>query len=243
MDDYLSEKEQIEVIKRWWNENGWYLLGGIAIAGLGYFGYGQYQEYRDRRAEEAASLYTQLAEALTDDRGRSDELVAELRAEHPNSPYTQQAGLLLAREYLISDTPRAESELRRVVSESTDPGLAFVARLRLARVLIYRQAYQEALTVLEVDDPGEFAARLNELKGDAYAAIGDAEAARSAYAQALAAVGGESVDRNYVQMKLNALPATAPPAEAAAAPSETPAAAPSETPAAAPSAAEAEEGA
>ena len=214
MDDYLTEKEQIEVIRRWWNENGWYLVGGIAIAVLGYLGYGQYQDYRDRRAEEAASLYLQLAEALTDDRSRSDELVARLRAEHPNSPYTQQAGLLLAREYLISDTARAESELRRVMTESSDPGVAFVARLRLARVLIYRMSYPEALQVLEVEDPGEFAARINELKGDTYTAMGDIEAARTAYTQALTAPGAESVDRNFVQMKLNSL--QAPPSVATA---------------------------
>jgi predicted negative regulator of RcsB-dependent stress response len=209
VDDYLTEKEQVEVIRRWWNENGWYLIGGVAIAALGYFGYGQYQDYRDRQSERAASLYLQLTETLTDDRGRSDELLAQLRDEYPQSPYAQQAGLLVAKEYLISDTARAESELRRVMTESTDPGLAFVARLRLARVLIYRESYQDALQVLEVEDAGEFAARLNELNGDVHAAMGDIDAARSAYTQALTAPGAESVDRNYVQMKLNSLQAPA----------------------------------
>ena len=226
MDDYITEREQIEVIKRWWRENGWYLIGGVAIAVVAYVGYGQYQDYRERRAEEAASLYTQLAEALTDDRGRSDELLAQLRAEHPTSPYTHQAGLLVAKEYLISDPARAESELRRVMDESSDPGLAFVARMRLARVLIYRQSYQDALQVLTVEDPGEFAARLDELKGDTYTALGDVDAARVAYTQALIAQGGESVDRNLVQMKLNNLQAAtsvaaeAPSSEAGAPPSE-----------------------
>jgi predicted negative regulator of RcsB-dependent stress response len=201
VDDYLTEKEQIEAIKRWWNENGWYLIGGVAIAVLAYVGYGQYQAYRDRRNEEAAGLYLQLSEALADDRGRSDELLAQLRDEHPKSPYTHQAGLLIAKEYLISDAARAESELRRVMSDSSDPGLAFVARLRLARVLVYRQNYQEALQLLEVEE------RVNEIKGDVHAAMGDIEAARSAYAQALTAPGAESVDRNFVQMKLNSLQA------------------------------------
>jgi predicted negative regulator of RcsB-dependent stress response len=208
VDEYLSEKEQIEAIRRWWNENGWYLIGGVAIAVLGYVGYGQYQDYRDRRNEEAASLYTQLAESITDDRGRSDEILAQLREEHPKSPYTHQGGLLIAREYLVSDAARAESELRRVMTESSDRGLAYIARMRLARVLSYRQSYDEALQVLEVDDPGEFAARLNELKGDVHAAMGDIEAARTAYTEALTAPGAESVDRNFVQMKLNSLQAS-----------------------------------
>jgi predicted negative regulator of RcsB-dependent stress response len=214
VEEYLSEKEQIEAIKRWWNENGWYLIGGVAIAALAYVGYGQYQDYRDRRNEEAAGLYLQLSEALADDRGRSDDLLAQLREEHPGSPYTHQAGLLIAKEYLISDAARAETELRHVMTESSDPGLAFVARLRLVRVLIYRQNYQEALRLLEVEDPGEFAARVNDLKGDVHAAMGDIEAARAAYVEALTAPGAESVDRNFVQMKLNSL--QAPPSVAAA---------------------------
>jgi predicted negative regulator of RcsB-dependent stress response len=100
------------------------------------------------------------------------------------------------------------------MSESSDPGLAFVARLRLVRVLIYRENYAEALQLLEVEDPGEFEARLNELKGDVHAAMGDIDAARSAYTQALIAPGADSVDRNFVQMKLNSL--QAPPSDAAA---------------------------
>jgi predicted negative regulator of RcsB-dependent stress response len=208
VDEFLTEKEQIEQIRRWWQENGWYLLGGIAIAVLGYVGYYQYQAYRDARAEQAAALYAQLQETLEDDRGRGEELLGQLRADYPDSPYTHQASLLLASELLISDPARATQELRYVMENSSDPGLAFIARLRLARVLTYRESYQEALEVLDVPDPGEFAARLNEIKGDVHAALGEIDAARSAYTQALTAPGSESVDRNFVQMKLNGLGAS-----------------------------------
>jgi predicted negative regulator of RcsB-dependent stress response len=111
----------------------------------------------------------------------------------------------MARELLISNPARAADELRAVMNTSKDSGLALIARLRLARVLAYQENFAEALGVLAVDDPGSFAARLNEIEGDIHAAMGEVDAARSAYTQALTAAGSEGVDRNFVQMKLNDL--------------------------------------
>lgn len=205
MDEYLTEKEQIEKIKEWWRENGWFLIGGMAIAVFAYFGYYKYQDYQNARAEQAADLLIRLRQTLEDDREGGNELLAELRAEHAGSPYADHASLLMARELLISDPTRAAEELRTVMNTSKDPGLAFIARLRLARVLAYQEKFTEALGVLAVDNPGSFAARLNEIKGDIHVAMGEIDAARSAYTQALTAAGSEGVDRNFVQMKLNDL--------------------------------------
>ena len=217
MNEFLSEKEQVEQIKQWWHENGWYLIGGVAIAAIGYFGYGQYQAYRDSRAEQAAALYLRLQETLADDRSGGDDLLRQLREDHPDSAYTHQASLLLAKELLVTDTQRAADELRHVMENSEDSGLAFIARLRLARVLAYRERYDEALQVLEVEDAGEFTARLAEIRGDIQYARGDIEAARLAYALALSARGSQSVDRSFVQMKLSDLDRAAAGASAGAA--------------------------
>jgi predicted negative regulator of RcsB-dependent stress response len=205
VDEYVTEKEQIEQIKQWWRENGWFLIGGMAIAVFAYFGYYQYQDYRNARAEEAADLLIRLRQTVEDDREGSDELLAQLRGEYAGTPYADHASLLMARELLISNPARAAEELRAVMNSSKDSGLALIARLRLARVLAYQENFAEALGVLAVDDPGSFAARLNEIKGDIHAAMGEVDAARSAYTQALTAAGSEGVDRNFVQMKLNDL--------------------------------------
>ena len=57
-----------------------------------------------------------------------------------------------------------------------------------------------------MDDPGTFAGRFNEVKGDIYAAQGKADDARNAYLAAMVASGSELLDRNFLQMKLNDLP-------------------------------------
>lgn len=205
MDEYLSEKEQIELIRQWWRENGWFLVGGAAVAALGYFGYGAYQRYQATQSEEAAALYLNLLETLEDDREGADALLARLQDDYGSTPYEDQARLVIAREVLVSDPARAAAELRRVSNESDDPGVAMIARLRLARVLAYQGDYEAALATLDIDDSGEFAARLNEIKGDIHAAKGDMEAARIAYTNALTAPGAESIDRAFVEMKLSDL--------------------------------------
>lgn len=223
MDDYLSEKEQIDQIKQWWHDYGWYLVGGAAVAALGYFGSNQYSAYRDSVGEQASALYADLVTAVEEDRDNIDAILDEIRTEFSGSPYVDQAGLLVARHYLVRDTARAAEELRRVVDTASDAELAMIARLRLARVEAYRENYDEAMAVLEVANPGMYEARIAEIRGDVYTARGDFEQAREAYVRALTSAGSDVLDRNLVQMKLNDLRPSGRPAATSEVPAETPA--------------------
>jgi predicted negative regulator of RcsB-dependent stress response len=206
VDEYLSEKEQIEQIKQWWRENGWFLIGGAAVTLLGYFGWNQYQAYQVRVAEEASALYQELQLVLADDdRAGADSLLQRLETDYAGSAYLDQGRLLIAEASLIRDTDRAIDELKAVVAESDDPGLVNVARLRLARVLAWDEQYEQALATLDVADPGEFGARFSEVRGDVYAATGEIDAAISAYTEALLSAANGTVNREFLQLKLNDL--------------------------------------
>ena len=211
MDEFLSEKEQIELFRQWWRENGWYLVGGIGLGVFGLLGWNRYNSYVDTRAEEAAAIYVELRDAVSDDdAGNARNLLLELREDFPASPYTDQGGLLAALMRLDAGQVDASVEDYRFVMENTsDPELALIARLRLARVHAQDESYTEALAVLDVA-PGSFSARYNEVRGDIHAALGDSESARAAYNAALNAQETGLVDRNLVQMKLDDLPGTAP---------------------------------
>ena len=206
MDEYLSEKEQIEQIKQWWNENGWYLIGGALLAALGWFGYNQYQAWQQRTAEAASSVYESLRLALDDDdREAADNLLRQLSDEYPDSAYTVQARFLVAEDYLVRDPERAIAELEAVVDEAEDPGLVRIARLRLARVLAYDEQYGRALEMLSVPDPGAFSGAFSEVRGDIHLANDDIDAAISAYTDALLGGGNGTVNTELVQLKLNDL--------------------------------------
>jgi hypothetical protein len=76
------------------------------------------------------------------------------------------------------------------------------------------------MAVLDVEAPGMFEARIAEIRGDVHTARGELEQAREAYVQALTSLGSDALDRNFVQMKLNAIrpdvvasPATPTPAD------------------------------
>jgi predicted negative regulator of RcsB-dependent stress response len=207
VDEFLSEQEQVERLREWWRDNGWFIVGGVVLGVGGLFGWNQYQTYLTDRAEAAAALYLELQDAVEDgDKDDALELSARVNGEYANSPYGDQAGLAMARLFMEASEPeRAATTLRDVMENTRDPEFGLVARLRLARVLAYLEKYAEALALIEAVDPGRFRGRYSEVMGDIHVAQGDMERARAAYAQALSETEPGLVDRALVQMKLDDL--------------------------------------
>ncbi len=213
MDENLSEQEQLDQIREWWREYGWYLVGGVALGVAILMGMRQYDTYQQNRAETAAVLYQELTRAMADD--ADDEalrLLDQMRNEFPSSPYSDQAGLAIVIMHLANQsTRRAVDALRYTLDTTSDEQLALIARLRLARLLVSSGRHDEALTLLDGGDPGSFSARFDEIRGDVYYAQGDSESARAAYLQALNGEQSAPLDRGLVQMKLDDLPASVEP--------------------------------
>lgn len=206
MDEFLSEKEQLEQIREWWRENGWYLIGGLALGVLILFGWNRFNSYEDAQGEAASELFVELRQAIEDDApGDARSLLAQLRENYPGSPYTDQAGLVVAVIRMdAGQMSGASDELRYVMEETSDPELSLIARLRLARVLAQQEEYDEALATLDVESGG-FSGRYNEVLGDIHVELGDLVSARAAYTAALITEESNLVDRNLVQMKLEEL--------------------------------------
>ena len=206
MDEFLSEKEQLEQIREWWRENGWYLIGGLALGVLILFGWNRFNSYEDAQGEAAAELFVELRQAIEDDApGDARSLLAQLRESYPGSPYTDQAGLVVAVIRMdAGQMSGASDELRYVMEETSDPELSLIARLRLARVLAQQEEYEQALATLGVESGG-FSGRYNEVRGDIHVELGDLVSARAAYTAALITEESNLVDRNLVQMKLEEL--------------------------------------
>jgi predicted negative regulator of RcsB-dependent stress response len=218
VDDYLSEKEQWEWVKTQVRENGPAVIVAIVVAVLLVFGWRWWQGRLDEGRLAAGSKYMQMVHALeAGDRTQALVSLGELEREHPGSPYADQGKLLAARVYVDEGAlDKAAGELAEVAEHSPDHDLALVARLRLARVQIAQGKAESALATLAAGQPGAFAGRYHEVRGDAYYAKGDKAAALSEYRAAQ--TGGEGSDSALLGLKIADLSAAAPAATATAAP-------------------------
>lgn len=203
---HYDDEAQVEALHKWWQENWKALVSGLAIGLAGIVGWQSWQQHRDRVGVEAARLYSDLTAALIADKADDVKSVAgKLVQDYPDTPYASQAQLLVAA-YRVekSDLDGARDSLQWVVAHSDDDGLQNLARLREAQVLWQQGKLDQALALLDVEDPGPFAALYADLRGDIQLARGDRAAARAAYERALALNPAETVREN-LERKLNDL--------------------------------------
>jgi predicted negative regulator of RcsB-dependent stress response len=207
VDDLQSEKEQIEEMKAWWAEYGRYVIAGFVIAVGLLLGFNYHKSSKLEAELQASDLFESLAEYVVDgDVDAALPVADELYSNYANTAYAAQSRLVMARLYMDQNRDQdAADALRDLLAMSGNSALQHVGRMRLARILLYQDKAQEVLDLLaEQQNPG-FAGLYAEARGDAHAALGDIDAARAAYEEALADTS-QSVNRGVVQMKLLDLP-------------------------------------
>lgn len=222
MEDYLTETDQWEAVKRWLRENGAWMVAGVIIGVGALLGYRWWDERQTTHAYTAQARYADVVTALgRADKTRAIELADQLRKEFSNTPYADQADLVLARAHVdLGEFEEAARRLQAVMNNSDDPELRLIARERLARVQVAQNRPDDALKTLAGAEPGAFNARYAEIRGDALLQKGDTAGALAAYQEALAAAEPGVVDAGLLQLKVNDLGATAPDSTETAAPTE-----------------------
>ncbi|GAB1263426.1 YfgM family protein [Aurantivibrio infirmus] len=214
MSEHITEEEQIEALKRWWNENGRSLVIGVVLAVAGYFGWQGWQAQQQQAREAASILYTDLLEAgnvapgqqITEDQAfKIKGFASTLKETYGNTLYAAEAALVLAKVSVEQkDFALAESELRWVIETEINRPITLLARQRLAQVLYGQEKYDDALSVLKEVEPGAFAAVYAELEGDIYVAQQKIPEAISAYELAMEQLLEPQASRNgIIQMKLD----------------------------------------
>ena len=207
MEGYTSEKEQIEALRKWWRENGKSIITGLMIGTIAILGVRYWLDYRHGQEESASVEYQQLLGELK--AGDDDAVLkrsAYLISQYSDTPYSVAAALASARlELKKDDIAAAKAHLQWVIDHAAIPALQHIARLRLTRILLQEGQYQQSLTLLNAVDPENFRPAYEALKGDAYIAMGNPVAARTAYRQALAGTNLSAEQRSLLQMKLDEL--------------------------------------
>ena len=201
-----TEEEQVEKLKAWLKENGMSIVFGIVIGVGGIGGYNYWKHMQETTAAEASSHFTQMLEALSSDDTVSMELHADILVDkYSSTEYALMAYLALARKHVDNgEFAEAETALQQVIGTAQDSPLAFVARTRLAAVLIQAGKNDEALSTLEAAFPAEFSALADELRGDALASQGKASEAIAAYRKAQNAQPGPA-NPDFLRQKMDDL--------------------------------------
>ena len=195
MADYLTDEEQAERLKRWWDSYGTALVLGLALAVAGVVGFRYLQDYLEGRADAAATAFAAYVDArkvaAVGADGEADpadaavddpELAATLDGEHAGSTFHVLSLLYRARDQAQDrDWPETLAFLERAIELADEGPLKDLARHRAAEVLFQLERLEESTAMLaQITSPG-LAAKVAELSGDVALAQGDAEAAREAY--------------------------------------------------------------
>ncbi len=208
MEGYTTETEQLQALKKWWDQNAKWVIGGLLIAGIVVGGWKVWGYWQSKRAAEAAGLYAAVVQAEAQGKNAAIDAAAKkvLRA-YPDTAYGALAGLALAKsQFAQQHMSDAIDTLRGVIKHSPDKGLAIIARIRIARIQLQRDNAKAALDILKGYENGAFAATVQSLRGDAFMQMGQTEAARKAFEQGLKATDPSSGLHQLLSLRLASLP-------------------------------------
>jgi len=201
---YQTEEQQVEAIKSYWQENGNMIIAGIVLGFAGFIGFNLYKDGVLESEIAVSDSYQTLIENSTNDKAAFGENAQKFISENANTSYVSLTTLALAKDAADKkDWQGAQIQLTAALESAPTEGIKGIASLRLARVQIQQEQYEQALATLAKPLPESFNAAIEEIKGDTYLLQGKKELARNAYQAAIAADGLASSPS--LQMKLDDL--------------------------------------
>jgi len=212
MDDNLTDQQQAEVIKAWLKENSKSLIGALVLGVSGFFAIQLFQDNRLRESEMASQLYAEIEFAVKQQRiSQAQSLLQKMDTDYANTPYQDQSHLFMAKLFMDSvDYENAIIQLEFLIENSSEESLKHIARIRISRIKLQQNLYNEALQILETDSMGAFEAKYEEIKGDIFSKKGEFSDAQSAYLKALELLLPGEFDYEYIQMKLKDIQSEVP---------------------------------
>jgi predicted negative regulator of RcsB-dependent stress response len=203
----LEEQEQLDQLKHFWKQYGnaitWVL---IAVLG-GFASWNGYQWWNKRQAEQASAMFEEVDRIIA-----SGDVVAagrafdDMKQRFPSVFYTQQSGLNLAKvAYLTGKSDVAKGALSWVADSKADAGLAALAKVRHAGLLIEAKEYDGAAKILAGEFPAEFKGLVADKRADLSLSQGKTEDAIAGFKEAVKLFPPQDQYRRLVEVKLAAL--------------------------------------
>jgi len=190
LDSYRGEDEQLDALKKWWQENGSSLLISVAVALAAVVGWRSWQGAQQAQLDASSLAYQELLQAVAAAESEPDDikiatashLAEQIKSDYSDSGYSHFAAFFKAQQAVNDeDFALAESELRWVIEQQPLRETELTALLRLAKVVFAQDRADEALALLVREDSGAFAPAFFELRGDILLAGEDYRGAVDAY--------------------------------------------------------------
>ena len=232
MADYLTDEEQAERLKAWWDKNGTSLVVALVVALAAVIGWRYYQSYSTDQANAASEAFRTYLDARAAAEPVDDALRV-IDSEHEGSAYHVFTLFYRAADQVEDeDWEEALALLERAVDLAGERNLRDAARYRAAKLLYQLDRLDACAEQLaSIKSPG-LAAQVAELSGDVAVARGDIDGARQAYRNAVAAArsdaGGVLPGVRMMELKLASLVEPQDAAAPVAAPEPAPVAEPDE---------------
>lgn len=213
-----TEEEQIELLKKWWHENGKAIVIGVVTAIVLFAGWQTWHSHQQARNEAAADIFQQMITATETPDGtvKAAELAEQLRKDYSATVYGVFAALQLAKDAVAAnDLPRAATLLEWAQNQNADASLKPLIALRLAKVQFAQGELEKAFASLSgIKDGNAWLVTAAELRGDILQAQNKSDEARESYNAALKALdaSGDQEQRANLEIKLSGLakPGTQP---------------------------------
>lgn len=182
----MTDKEQAEMIKRWWNDYGKAIVFSIVIGLVIAFGWRYWRSHQIEVRQAASSLYMQLNEAASaQDLVQAKRLAQTLMEKYSATPYATMGALWWAKELVVENNfSESANKLNWVIDHSRVASFKQITRIRLSRLQIDDAKNTEALATLAKIEDKSFMPLIYEARGDVYTAMKDYQRAAQSYKKA-----------------------------------------------------------
>lgn len=215
MEAYVTEEQQIEAIKKWFNKYGnalsWVIFIILAMA----LAVKYWWHHQEVVAKQASDLYETMLLGVDQKEEATIKNQAEmLIKEDPRSTYATFAAYTLASRATDQQNDEfAAAQLRWAMEQTKQADLSSLARVRLMRLLISQDKLSEALALYDEKKANAYAPIIEELKGDLLLKQNDREGAKVAYQKAYELAPKEGMVGVFLKFKLEELGAVISKAE------------------------------
>ena len=205
MREDLEQQEQLAALKAFWATNRKWITSILIILVIVSVTTTGWKFYAGNRQLQASKLLSSVQEAVEEQKIDDAILITnELAKKYSSYPQRGLAGLVLSKALVFDDRQEeAEKQLRSLVNIDSD--VSWVARVRLAGLLLDMNKPVEALDIFLEKIPPIWTGIVSDRRGDVLMALGKKAEARSAWVRALEVYSSdraEGVARNMIMMKL-----------------------------------------